>query len=848
MQMQMQMHRPHRPRASAEMLGYACMLLGVVSLLALGTWMKQNTADVNESAMRHLRNDAMESMLLVEGAGHGNHHPAHVAHTFTRSEPFEFQGHENVSLFGGLVGLGSEAEADVDGRDEERSSAGRNTSAPSFSFEEAPPLKQKTKGFPEMYNTSAMQHSSWESDAAAEPFPFDTYKNVWGTRGDHYQSQPRQKQVKNFLIFFSGHQGSSWLSDLLGSMPEVYVPGFEPLEVENATANQKVDFINMTFNLPSSEDDHRVWLQDIFSLSESAGFRLYKDKLPTYEEILETKASGFKVRPYWGKHTGFRDLNLYKVKQLLDDHNVSIILTTRYNTLKSAISWYRARENGLNQFQLTRSADFDQAQKIRFEYEKFQKWLKFVEDTDKALQDSVSFFQRPTLTVAYEHLRKDPVTTVKQVAHFLQIDEKAVMSSGRFRKTGSDSLRRMILNFEEFCDYYWQSPYQSMLGVESCVQEARNASRLERQGNASFLYSDSVRHLVTYPNASNPKDCFASGWAQFDTCTQRMFQSKLGAVLRARRRQVPIFFKHIHKAGGTTLCSVASANVFVETRSLPHVDKWGTDCVPYEVFLSRPSEGLVANSLMKLQAVDSDRLTSHSGWMGGACFWGHLTPSAQHALPQAFPSLGFLASEGPMPDELALNLDYPLVTMMRDPFDRIVSAYKWWKFMVDRFPGTRGSICSTYTAPANATLSEWIDYYPDNWVTRSLLGAHYLYNFKSPLGWWDLQGAMNRLESFSAVLILEEYETSMLLMQELFGWSKTGSGVEVNVSPGGRSNSGEELDDLTRLKISKTIQHDLPLYEFAHSLFWRHARQLGVTGTENGGADEHAVGYRNKSK
>ena len=54
-----------------------------------------------------------------------------------------------------------------------------------------------------------------------------------------------------------------------------------------------------------------------------------------------------------------------------------------------------------------------------------------------------------------------------------------------------------------------------------------------------------------------------------------------------------------------------------------------------------------------------------------------------------------------------------------------------------------------------------------------------------------MQGAMNRLESFSAVLILEEYETSMLLMQELFGWSKTGSGVEVNVSPGGRSNSGE---------------------------------------------------------
>ena len=185
---------------------------------------------------------------------------------------------------------------------------------------------------------------------------------------------------------------------------------------------------------------------------------------------------------------------------------------------------------------------------------------------------------------------------------------------------------------------------------------------------------------------------------------------------------------------------------------------------------------------------------------------------------------------GPLPDELALNVKFPLITMLRDPFDRIVSAYKWWKFMKSRFPGTSGAICSAYDAPENATLSEWIDYYPDNWMTRSLLGSHSLYNHKyQALSWGDLQGAKNRLGAFSAVLILEEYETSMLVMQRMFGWTQDTEGyLAVNVSPTGRSNSAEDLDDLTREKIGRTIHLDLQLYNFALSLFLEQVDQLKI--------------------
>jgi hypothetical protein len=683
------------------------------------------------------------------------------------------------------------------------------------------------------------------SNAAAETKTWDTYRNAFSGGGVHRDNRQRHGH-KNFLIFFSGHQGSSFLSDMVGSIPDVFVPGFEPLEVENATAEQKIRFIELTFDLPSTQDEYLGWQQELLSLSDSSGIRLNRQQLPTFEQVAAKDAAGFKIRPYFGKRTGFRDLDLSLLKEMLERHEVSLILSTRHNTLKSAASWYRARENGLNQFHLSQSAEFDASQKIDFDLGRFQEWVQFVENTDKELLDSISFFQRPTITVDYERLEKDPINTMKHVAHFLQVDATKIASSGRFKKTGSDSLRKMIRNFEAFCDFYWQSPYRSMLGVESCRENhydmaatatqtppsaaSASQSAMMIQGNGEEDAREAHPYsLVTYPNGTNAKDCFASGW-RVSECPRLLFESKAEAVKRARMRQAPIFFKHIHKAGGSTLCSVAGANVFVEKRSLPAVDTWGTDCVPYEMFLSRPSPTLLSNALFKYTAVDSDKLTSHAGFMGGACFFGHLTTSAQHALPQAFPNLGFISSEGPLPEELALNVKFPLITMLRDPFDRIVSAYKWWKFMKSRFPGTSGAICSAYEAPANATLSEWIDYYPDNWLTRSLVGSHALYNHKhQAVSSNDLEAAKNRLGAFSSVLILEEYDTSMLVLQRLFGWTQdTGGYLAVNVSPSGRSNSAEELDDLTRQKIAGTIHLDLQLYNFALNLFKQQVDQMQI--------------------
>ena len=51
-------------------------------------------------------------------------------------------------------------------------------------------------------------------------------------------------------------------------------------------------------------------------------------------------------------------------------------------------------------------------------------------------------------------------------------------------------------------------------------------------------------------------------------------------------------------------------------------------------------------------------------WLGGACFFGRLTPSQQRALPQHYSPLTFVASEGPLPDEMITRPPYTLVIDM----------------------------------------------------------------------------------------------------------------------------------------------------------------------------------------
>jgi hypothetical protein len=60
------------------------------------------------------------------------------------------------------------------------------------------------------------------------------------------------------------------------------------------------------------------------------------------------------------------------------------------------------------------------------------------------------------------------------------------------------------------------------------------------------------------------------------------------------------------------------------------------------------------------------------------------------------------------------------VTMLRNPLHRTLSAFRWWVRMVRRFPATP-AVCGAYSCAANATLGDWLDCQPDNWMVRRQL-------------------------------------------------------------------------------------------------------------------------------
>lgn len=130
--------------------------------------------------------------------------------------------------------------------------------------------------------------------------------------------------------------------------------------------------------------------------------------------------------------------------------------------------------------------------------------------------------------------------------------------------------------------------------------------------------------------------------------------------------------------------------------------------------------------------------------------------------------------------------------------------------------------------PANATLIEWLEASPDNWMTRELLGRTALYSWRRrPLTAADLAAAQARLHLFSAVLILEQPASSMAAMRALFGWRETGwdahrAGSRLAGAAAAAQLAPAELETLRRRN-----EWDLRLYEYARRL---HAAQAAERG------------------
>ena len=331
-------------------------------------------------------------------------------------------------------------------------------------------------------------------------------------------------------------------------------------------------------------------------------------------------------------------------------------------------------------------------------------------------------------------------------------------------------------------------------------------------------------------------DAEASGWGRAPgldarECAARVHRAKEARVRRFRQGAAPLFFKHEHKASGTAVCSaMRSAGLPVEDRTFP--GGWGTDCVPFEAIegMRRLSEEEKGGLGQRLRVLGAEDLQEGREWWGGACWWGHMAVDAQGGVPGLLrqPGLRFFASEGPMPDSLDLDLGYPMVTVLRDPLDRTLSAYKWFRRLGSQFPGINPAICRAYSVGADASFEEWLEACPADWMTRSILGQAWLQEHtEREITAEDFEVAKRRLEGFEAVLVSEALLEGMDVLEAVFGLTglravmagseRSGSGA--NVARGGRTNAREELGAEVVRKLEGKHTWDSQLHAHGTQLF-----------------------------
>ena len=333
-----------------------------------------------------------------------------------------------------------------------------------------------------------------------------------------------------FLLFFSGHQGSSALADMLGSLPEVFIPGFEPLDVAGLAPAAKLSFLRAAFAFPRAAPDYLAWRAALVT----SGARINRTALDRGWSALKGKrVAGFELRA------------------VLQEQRVVAVLTLRRNRVKEALSWYRAREAGLRQFG-RRDGQQAPAAGAPVNLTALQVWIKYSTYVNTQLQQAATFLGLPTLTMWYEDFLADPVGEAARAATFVGADPMLLRESARFLKATPDALRDAVTNFDELCAELWHTEHQQHLVGEGCQQEgsapaAAAAARASPAPSVALAPVDGPS-LLRYWCAAVDKQASQWGDVSDAACVVRVQRMKKAATMAARITNATVLFKHVHKA------------------------------------------------------------------------------------------------------------------------------------------------------------------------------------------------------------------------------------------------------------------------------------------------------------
>lgn len=231
-----------------------------------------------------------------------------------------------------------------------------------------------------------------------------------------------RSQVTTYVILFIERDGSTYLTSLLNSHPDIEAiyERFAVLQQKGASASEQIS-----------------WAKEFF----------------TPPIIGKAKARGFKT-----KLVDVLDLDGFSA--LLQQKQVKIIQMRRRNRIKAVIS----RINARRLYETTGNWNLydkkDRMPPMDIDLDIFNQYLKEREDTDNELQEYVEKLQLPTMRIVYEDLLVVKEQTLEQVFAFLNIPNKPVQE--KTIKHTSDDLRDVVLNFDQLRAQYVDTPYAIM--------------------------------------------------------------------------------------------------------------------------------------------------------------------------------------------------------------------------------------------------------------------------------------------------------------------------------------------------------------------------------------------------
>jgi hypothetical protein len=162
------------------------------------------------------------------------------------------------------------------------------------------------------------------------------------------------------------------------------------------------------------------------------------------------------------------------------------------------------------------------------------------------------------------------------------------------------------------------------------------------------------------------------------------------------------------------------------------------------------------------------------------------------------------------------------VTFLRHPVDRAISWYYWIKDL-DRIDLYRRHPLRNY-ADSVSIKEFYEDRDHSNMQTRFLAGPFWktLYAKANSvrLDRWMLDVAKRHLRQYACIGLVEQFETSIRLMQRRFGWTDLGSASRQHTTSG--RPGLEELRAFDKRIVDELAEYhqlDFKLYEYAKKLF-----------------------------